>query len=111
MTSKDEAEKQEIVNLMFEDLKVEHGDVEWLKINDEFWASIPYFSHGRMQSHLIDLNAMADSALVVSRQFNARLIADLLEALKAIATGRDKDGMKVDFPQDIALAAIAKATE
>lgn len=43
---------------------------------------------------------------------NARLIAaapKLLEALREIATGRDKSGMKSDFPADIARAAISKA--
>ena len=59
-------EVKEICAEMAEDLKIEHGDL--VLADDGLSAEIPYYSHGRMNSHVIDLAMMAKSALIIARR-------------------------------------------
>jgi len=48
-----------------EDIKVIEGDLEVSE--DGLSATIPYYAHGRMSSHQIDLEMMARTALIFAR--------------------------------------------
>ena len=52
---------------MFEDLKITEGDAELA--DDGLSAIIPYYAHGRMNKHTIDLEMMAKSALIYARRY------------------------------------------
>ena len=56
-----------------------------------------------------DYASIPDDALAAAVM--AERTKKLVEALKAIATGRDADGAKLDFFQDIAAEALRKYQE
>jgi len=53
---------------MFLDMQVTEPDAELS--DDGLRATIPYYSHGRMNAHTIDLEMMAKSALIIARSQN-----------------------------------------
>lgn len=61
-------EVKELCNEMFEDLKVMEGDAE-IQQDEEGCTVviIPYYAHGRMNHHTIDLDMMAKTALIFAR--------------------------------------------
>ena len=58
-------EVKELCAELCEDLKVIEGDAELSE--DGLSAIIPYYSHGRMNAHNIDLEMMAKTALIFAR--------------------------------------------
>ncbi len=50
---------------MFEDLRCTEGDAELSE--DGLSALIPYYAHGRMSAHHLDLEMMAKTALIFAR--------------------------------------------
>ena len=60
-----ESEVKELCAEMAEDIKVQEGDLEMSE--DGLSAIIPYYAHGRMNSHHIDLEMMAKTALIFAR--------------------------------------------
>lgn len=63
----EQSEVLELCGQFAEDLKAEHGDLEVSE--DGLSASIPYYSHGRMNAHVLDLELMAKTALIYARRF------------------------------------------
>jgi hypothetical protein len=53
--------KEKVINDLLEALKVRHGDA--VMSDEPGVALIPYFSHGRMQAHEIDLDDFAQTAI------------------------------------------------
>jgi hypothetical protein len=61
-------EVKELCNEMFKDLVVMEGDAEIQQDEDGYTvAIIPYYAHGRMNHHTINLDMMAKTALIFAR--------------------------------------------
>ena len=61
-------EIKELCAKFAQDLKAEYGE-DLDVAEDGLSASIPYYAHGRMISHFLDLEMMAKTALVYARRY------------------------------------------
>ena len=60
-----EEEVKELCAEMAEDFKMIEGDLELSE--DGLSAIIPYYAHGRMEAHTLDLEMAAKTALIFAR--------------------------------------------
>lgn len=61
-------EVKELCAEFVEDLRVKYG--EDLDVSEDgLSASIPYYAHGRMNAHSIDLEMMAKTGLIYARRY------------------------------------------